>query len=57
MFGLDDSSTVGISVAIGVAVIFAVIFVLALLCALLSLVVDDGGLLSAVAHEAGLWLA
>ncbi len=56
MFGLDDSSTVGISVAIGVAVIFAVIFVLALLCGLLSLVID-GGLLGAAVHEAVLWPA
>ena len=56
MFGLDDSSTVGISVAIGVAVIFAVIFVLGFLCALLSLVID-GGLLSATGLEMVKWLA
>ena len=56
MFGLDDSSTVGISVAIGVAVIFAVIFVLGLLCALLSLVIDDGGLLSTTGLEMVKWL-
>ena len=40
MFGLDDSSSIGISVAVGVAVIFAVVFKLCLLCALLGLVID-----------------
>ena len=55
MFGLDDSSTVGISVAIGVAVIFAVIFVLGLICGLLGVVIE-GGLLDVAGHEAMLWL-
>ena len=51
MFGLDDSSSIGISVAIGVAVIFAVVSILGLLCALLGLVIDPG-----TGHEAMLWL-
>ena len=55
MFGLDDSSTVGINVALGVAVIFAVIFVLSLLCGLIGLVLFEGGLLEG-GHEAMLWL-
>ena len=51
MFGLDDSSSIGISVAVGVAVIFAVVFILGLLCALLGLIIDPGA-----GHEAMLWL-
>ncbi len=51
MFGLDDSSTIGINVAIGVAVIFAVVFVLALLCGLLSYEV---GLLDAAEEGASI---
>jgi hypothetical protein len=51
MFGLDDSSSIGISVAIGVAVIFAVVFILGLLCALLGLVIDPSA-----GHEAMVWL-
>ena len=44
MFGLDDSTTVGISMAVGVAVIFVVLFTLALLCGVLALVLPGLGL-------------
>jgi hypothetical protein len=45
MFGLDDSATVGISVAVGVAVVFTVLFALGLLCGILGLVLFESGLL------------
>jgi len=45
MFGLDDSTAVGINIAIGVAVIFTVLFTLGLLCGILGLVFLENGFL------------
>ena len=45
MFGLDDSTAVGINIAVGVAVIFAVVFALGLLCGILGLVFLESGFL------------
>jgi len=56
MLDLDDSSTVGISVAVGVAVIFAVLFVLGLVCGILGLVMFEHRLIED-GHEAALWLS
>ncbi len=58
MFGLDDSSAIGVNVAVAVAVIFTIMFVLALLCGVLGLVMLlEGGFIDAAGHEAMLLLA